>query len=110
MQIGDEAEPAYGSKTGVAQYILSHLLSEGFNGSFARIDSTSDDISVAMNGVHILRLPQTHIGNLPIALTSRDAVLRLSHAAARLSPKKIEALLHYDSKTDYRLPEITPAE
>lgn len=78
----------------------------GLEGSFVKLDRTSDDVSLAVNGVHIIRVTNTRIGSLPIELARPEIADRLASAVNNYSNDKVAILLQYSSNIDYRLPEI----
>lgn len=78
----------------------------GLEGSFARLDATSDDLSIAVNGIHIVRVHNGRIGGLPLELARPELTERLIHARNRYSDSKVSELLKYSLEADYRLPEV----
>jgi len=78
----------------------------GLEGSFARLDMTSEDLSLAVNGVHVVRVYSTQINNLPLELARPEVVDRLRSARDSYSDAKVAQLLHYKPDQDYYLPPI----
>ncbi len=90
--------------------ILQNLQSAGLRGSFARVDVTSDDLSLAVNGIHIVRIHNNRIDTLPLELTSSEVAVRLALAKEGYSDYKVAGLLKYSPSVDYRLPRIPAPE
>lgn len=78
----------------------------GLEGSFARVDVTSDDLSLAINGIHIVRVHNNRVDSLPQALTSSEVIARLALAKESYSDAKVAELLKHSFDADYRLPDI----
>lgn len=76
------------------------------SGSFARLDVTSDDLSLTINGIHIIRVHSDRIGGLPLELARPEVTEKLISARNGYSDVKVSELLKYSPGDDYRLPEI----
>lgn len=82
------------------------MQSVGLEGSFVRLDLTSDDLSLAVNGIHIVRVHHNRINTLPLELVCPEVVERLTHAKESYSDIKVTKLLKHSPEIDYRLPEV----
>ncbi len=98
----------YGQTGGLG--IFPHLQALGLEGSFIRLDSTSDDTSFAVNGIHIIRVHNNKISTLPLELARLEVIERLLYASNNYSDAKVAELLKYSPDVDYRLPEISTLE
>ncbi len=78
----------------------------GLENSFVRLDTTSDDFSLAVNGTHILRVHNDRLYGLPLELTHPEITGRLYCAGNGYSDAKVSELLKYSPETDYRLPDV----
>jgi len=78
----------------------------GLDSSFARLDVTSDDLSLTVNGIHIARVYHGRIGDLPLELARPEVTKKLIRARTGYSDTKVSTLLKYSPETDYRLSEI----
>lgn len=86
------------------------MQSVGLEGSFVRLNATSDDLSLAVNGIHIIRIHHNRISDLLIELTRPKITERLVHAKEAYSDDKVAKLLKYSPDVDYRLPEVPISE
>jgi len=87
--------------------ILPSLEKFGLQGSFVRLDTTSDDFSLTVNGTHILRVHNNRLYGLPSELTRSEVTERLVCAGNGYSDARVSELLKYSPETDYRLPEVS---
>ncbi len=85
--------------------ILPGLEKFGLQDSFVRLDTTSDDFSLTVNGTHILRVHNDRLPSLPLDLTRSEVIERLICARNGYSDAKVSELLKYSPETEYRLPE-----
>ena len=76
----------------------------GINDAFVRLDETSDDLSLTVNGIHIIRVHKSRIGGLTKELAPSEAIERLKLAGKEYSEDKVSKLLGYELGADYRLP------
>lgn len=90
--------------------MLPDLQITGLDGSFVKLDATSDDLSIAVNGVHIVRVHNDQISSLPLVIGHPEVVGRLIHAKASYSDDKVAKLLKYSSDVDCRLSEFFATE
>lgn len=79
----------------------------GLAGSFARIDRTHDDVSLAVNGVHVMRVPYDGSNNVSIDFSGSEVEKTLACALGAYSDSKVAALLNYIDGEDYRLPGLS---
>lgn len=86
------------------------MLAAGLDSSFARLEVTSDDLFLAVNGIPIIRVLNDRISSLPLELARPEVSERLVHAKKAYSNIKVAELLKYSSDIDYRLPEISSSE
>lgn len=90
--------------------LLSSLANGGLTGSFVRLDATSDDFSLAVNGVHIARVANGRINSLQLKLARPEVKERLISAMESYSPDKVAELLKYSPDIDYILADIPEQE
>lgn len=90
--------------------MLPDLQITGLEGSFVKLDATSDDLSIAVNGVHIIRVHNDRISSLPLEISRPEVVKKIISAKKGYSDDKIAKLLKYFPDVDDRLPEVFTAE
>ncbi|MEK7497972.1 MAG: hypothetical protein AAB656_03575 [Patescibacteria group bacterium] len=89
--------------------ILPRLQKEA-PGAFVRLDATSDDLSLTVNGIHIIRIHNNQISDLTQELARPEMAERLVNARNEYSDAKVAGLLKYSPGVDYRLPDIVAVQ
>lgn len=72
-----------------------------------RLDVTSDDLSITINGNHIARVHNEKVSDLNKVLNSPETQEKILQATQSYSEFKVGELLNYSPDTDYELPILS---
>ncbi len=87
--------------------ILSQLQMAGLQDAFIKFDMTSDDFSLTVNGMSIIRTYTNQLNTFPSKLEDSQVKEKLGKARNEYSEDKVAQLLNYSPDIDYRLPVLT---
>jgi len=74
-----------------------------FNDAFLRLDVTSEDLCLILNGRYIVRVPGNEINSLLGKLSDSEISEKLAQAKSDYSDTKVSHLLDYSPGIDYKL-------